>query len=147
MSEKISRLLDGDLSLNETVRLLKDIEQQPELKNTLTRYVAVRHAIQHQDFLWIPPTFSSEIQQQIQQVQQHNTVTHLNQQHLVHRYYWFALAAAACAALAIVISDHVLQQVDYETLQMTERSSNCTKASNTTHSSDTLVKLANYCNK
>lgn len=68
MTEKISRLLDDDLSHDETLILLEIIKEQPELKNKLKRYAAVSHAMKTDDFLWISTDFTTRIQQEIQKM-------------------------------------------------------------------------------
>lgn len=67
MTEKISRFLDDDLSDDETVTLLQEAMEQPELKNKLKRYAAIRHALKTDDFLWLSDEFTERIQQEIQQ--------------------------------------------------------------------------------
>lgn len=67
MIEKISRLLDDDLSHDEVLHLLQTIQERPELKDALKRYAAVSHAIKNDDFLWVSTDFASRIQQTIHQ--------------------------------------------------------------------------------
>lgn len=78
MIENISRLLDDDLSYDETLSLLQASQEQPELKAKLKRYAAVSHALKHDDFLWLTSDFSQRIQQEIQQTHIQATEKRLN---------------------------------------------------------------------
>jgi sigma-E factor negative regulatory protein RseA len=78
MIEKISRLLDDDLSYDEALSLLQASQEQPELKAKLKRYAAVSHALKHDDFLWLKTDFSQHIQQEIQQTHTQATKKQLN---------------------------------------------------------------------
>jgi sigma-E factor negative regulatory protein RseA len=68
MSEKISRFLDDDLSHDETLTLLQEVKDRPELKDKLKRYAAISHAIKTDDFLWVSADFAKRIHQEIQQI-------------------------------------------------------------------------------
>jgi negative regulator of sigma E activity len=67
MIEKISRLLDDDLSYDETLSLLQATQEQPELKAKLKRYTAVSYALKNDDSSWIATDFLQRIQQEIHQ--------------------------------------------------------------------------------
>jgi sigma-E factor negative regulatory protein RseA len=67
MIEKISRLLDDDLSYDETLSLLQATQEQPELKAKLKRYAAISHALKNDDFSWVSADFFQRIHHEIQQ--------------------------------------------------------------------------------
>lgn len=155
MSEKISRFLDGDLSTDEIHSLLSEVQEQPELKSTLIRYTALRHALKHNDFLWISSDLLTSVQQNTKLEPKPSST-----EKLVHRYYWFALAAAAMAAFVTCIDNdyQVLQHIEPAVpLEMAEKNqfpeTDCKKASysnnyqtvNTQNTEQAIVKLANYC--
>ncbi len=67
MIEKISRLLDDDLSYEETLSLLQASQEQPELTAKLKRYAAVSLALKNDDFSWVTTDFFHRIHREIQQ--------------------------------------------------------------------------------
>ena len=157
MSEKISRFLDGDLSTDEIRSLLEDVQEQPELKSTLIRYTALRHAMKHNDFLWVSPEFLTDIQQKTKYKPSQSVSPRQ-----VSRYYWFALAAASMAAFVTCIDNNnqrfesiePSRSLELEMAQKTQPSqTDCEKTSHsnnyqTVNSQNTdkpIVKLANYC--
>ncbi len=96
MTEKISRFLDNDLSHNETLNLLQQAAEQPELKEKLKRYAAVSHAIKTDNFSWVADDFAARVHQEIHQVSPVVTVLPASRRH-----YWLGLAAASTAAIAV----------------------------------------------
>ena len=154
MSEKISRFLDGDLSTDEIRSLLTEVQEQPELKNTLIRYTALRHAMRHNDFLWVSPDFLTQIQQKTK-----HKPSPSSSPKQVHRYYWFALAAASMAAFVTCIDNNnqMFESIEpsssLEIAQKTQPSqtgcekshSNNYQTVNNQHTDNPIVKLADYC--
>jgi sigma-E factor negative regulatory protein RseA len=96
MNEKISRFLDNDLSQNETLNLLEQAAEQPELKEKLKRYAAVSHAIKTDNFSWVADDFAARVHQEIHQVYPVVTVLPASRRH-----YWLGLAVASTAAIAV----------------------------------------------
>ncbi len=96
MTEKISRFLDNDLSHNETLDLLQEANEQPELKAKLRRYAAISHAIKTDNFSWVSDDFAARVHQEIRQVPPVVVLPASKRQ-----YYWFALAAASIAAITV----------------------------------------------
>jgi sigma-E factor negative regulatory protein RseA len=123
MNEKISRFLDNDLSHNETLILLQESEQQPELKDKMKRYAAISYAMKTDDFLWIPTDFAMRIHREIR----HAPVTKVlpPSRRPRRRYYWIALVAASTAAVAVFagvdISWLVKQPNNPATLQIAQQ--------------------------
>jgi len=67
MNQKISRFLDGELSLQELDQVLLEIKQQPELKNTLQRYQVMSHILKNDDITIADNSFLAKVQQNVEQ--------------------------------------------------------------------------------
>ncbi len=66
INQKISQLLDDELSHSEQGRVLQDISQQPESLNKFNRYNLVSHALKTNEVVKIKPDFLSQINQQLE---------------------------------------------------------------------------------
>ncbi|MEQ1559763.1 MAG: sigma-E factor negative regulatory protein [Methyloglobulus sp.] len=66
VNEKISQLIDGELSHNETLEFLKKIRSDAGLRQKMCRYDAISQALKTDEFYQIRPDFSDKIFQQIQ---------------------------------------------------------------------------------
>jgi sigma-E factor negative regulatory protein RseA len=63
--ENISQFIDNELSTDESLKLLKKIQRDPELNNILNRYEAISHAMKSKKFVSVQPDFAHRIQQEI----------------------------------------------------------------------------------
>ncbi len=66
-NQNISRLIDGELGYDETLDLLKKIQSDEALKNTMSRYQAISQALKTDEFYQVRADFSRKIFQEIQQ--------------------------------------------------------------------------------
>lgn len=71
INQKISQLLDEDLSPLEEEILLQKISQQVELQNKLNRYQAISEALKTNQFTGTKTSFLDKINQQIKQEPSH----------------------------------------------------------------------------
>jgi sigma-E factor negative regulatory protein RseA len=66
VNQKISRLIDGELSYDETLDLLKKIQAQEALKTKMCRFQAISQALKTDEFYQVKADFSRKIFQEIQ---------------------------------------------------------------------------------
>jgi sigma-E factor negative regulatory protein RseA len=105
---KISGLIDGELSYDETLVLLKKIQADEALKIKMSRYQAISQALKTDQFIQVKPDFSNRVFQEI-----HREPTYLlptlkpqpasqPQTNQTRRKTMFALAASTVAAAVFV---------------------------------------------
>lgn len=104
LNQRISQLIDNELSHDEVLSLLQKMRKQPQLQGKMSRYEAISHALKAEVFLPARTDFTERVRQQIQ----HEPAYLLPQQNPLPRrnYKMFALAASI-AAVAIMAS-HIL---------------------------------------
>jgi sigma-E factor negative regulatory protein RseA len=68
---KISGLIDGELSYDEMLVLLKKIQADEVLKTKLCRYQAISQALKSDQFFQVKPDFSHKVSQEIQREPTH----------------------------------------------------------------------------
>ena len=103
LNQRISQLIDNELSHDEVLSLLQKMRKQPQLQDKMSRYEAISHALKAEVFLPARFDFAERVRQQIQL-----EPAYLLPQHkpLLRNYKMFALAASI-AAVAIMAS-HIL---------------------------------------
>ncbi|MEQ1527946.1 MAG: sigma-E factor negative regulatory protein [Methylococcales bacterium] len=104
-NQKISQLLDNELTQSEALSLLKSMQLQPELLNKLNRYEAISHALKTEVFLLAKTDFSANVSQQIQ----HEPNYLLPQRQRFQYGYKMLALAASVAAVAVIASWDVIQ--------------------------------------
>lgn len=65
LNQKISQLLDDDLSCEDALDLLKRLQQQPELQCKMSRYEAMSHVLKSEAFIPVQPGFAQRISAEI----------------------------------------------------------------------------------
>jgi sigma-E factor negative regulatory protein RseA len=123
MTEKISRFLDNDLNHDETLTLLQEATEQPELKAKLRRYAAISHAIKTDNFSWVSDDFAARVHQEIRR-----TPPVVELPTTKRQYYWLiTLAAASIAAITVFAGSSInwsVKQTDNPaTLQSVQQAS------------------------
>lgn len=100
LNQKISQLIDNELSHEEALSLLQLMRKQPQLQDKMSRYEAISHAVKAEAFVPTRSDFAERVRQQIQ-----SEPAYLLPQHKTSRrnYKIFALAASV-AAVAIMVS-------------------------------------------
>lgn len=99
LNQHLSQLLDDELDHQVALDLLQKIQTNPDLKNTLTRYAAINHALKTDEFLPLPPDFSEQIARQIDQ-----EVTYFLPQKKPTRPHYKRVALAASVAVVAVLA-------------------------------------------
>ncbi|MDD5276705.1 MAG: sigma-E factor negative regulatory protein [Methylovulum sp.] len=99
LNQYLSQLLDDELDHQVALDLLQKIQTNPDLKNTLTRYTAINHALKTDDFLPLPADFSEKIARQIDQ-----EVTYFLPQKKPARPHYKRVALAASVAVVAVLA-------------------------------------------
>jgi sigma-E factor negative regulatory protein RseA len=66
VKQKISRFIDGELGYDETLSLLKKLQSDDVLKNTMSRYQAISQALKTDEFYQVKSDFSGKVFQEIQ---------------------------------------------------------------------------------
>lgn len=108
LNQKISQLLDNELGHDEALKLLKQMQMQPELQDKLNRYEAVSHALNTEVFILPASDFAARISQQIQQEPNYL----LSQRQRFQYGYKMLALAASVAAVAVIASWDVIQHQD-----------------------------------
>lgn len=62
LNQKISQFLDDDLGASESLKLLRALENQPELKRTMQRYALINQALKTRPALMADASFSEQLQ-------------------------------------------------------------------------------------
>ena len=66
LNQQISQFLDDELSHEESISLLQEMQMNAELFNKKNRYEAISHALKSDTFLTVETDFSAKIAEQIQ---------------------------------------------------------------------------------
>jgi sigma-E factor negative regulatory protein RseA len=66
LNQQISQFLDDDLDRGESLNLLQQMRQQPQLTGKLNRYEAISHALKTDVFIDVKADFSARISQQLE---------------------------------------------------------------------------------
>jgi sigma-E factor negative regulatory protein RseA len=102
LNQKISQFLDDELDYDDTLRLLQQIQTQPELNQTLNRYEAISHTLKTGIFLEIGADFSAAIHQKIKTEPFHLRPENPRlPQPVAHKYKVLAMAASV-AVVAVL---------------------------------------------
>jgi len=109
LNQKISQFLDNELSTDESLSLLQQIQQNAELRDKMNRYAAVSQALRTDLFLSPRSDFVERISQEIQ----HEPVYMLPQRTKFKRSHKISALAASIAILAVIAS----QSLNYHTEQ------------------------------
>jgi len=101
LNQRISQLIDNELSHDEALSLLHKMRKQPQLLDKMSRYEAISHAVKAEMFLSAHTDFAERVRQQIQ-----HEPAYLLPQHkpLLRRNYKMFALAASIAAVAIMAS-------------------------------------------
>ncbi len=67
LNQNLSQFLDDELEHKVALDLLQKMQTNPALKSTLARYATISHALKTDEFLPVPPRFSEQVAQQIEQ--------------------------------------------------------------------------------
>lgn len=102
-NQKISQYLDGDLSAAESMQLLGDMQQQPQLQQTLQRYKLIQQVLKARPVLSADATFAAEIQAKLAQEPHYLLPKKSPQAQSSHAYRTVAWALAASLVAAVVI--------------------------------------------
>ena len=100
LNQRISQLIDNELSHEEALRLLQLMRKQPQLQDKMSRYEAISHAVKAEVFVPTRSDFAERVRQQIQSEPAYLLPKHKTSQ---RNYKVFALAASV-AAVAIIVS-------------------------------------------
>ena len=65
LNQKISQLLDDDLSCEDALDLLRRLQEQPELQHKMSRYEAMSHVLKSEAFIPVQPGFAQRISAEI----------------------------------------------------------------------------------
>lgn len=90
---RLSRLIDGDLSKEESIQMLDLIHKKPELRAKLHRYNMITQAIKSNDLIYAEGDFINKVSQKIKQ----ESVV------FVPAWRWKKQALAVAASIAIVV--------------------------------------------
>ncbi len=101
INETISRFIDNDLNHDETLDLLKKIQNDEKLKAKMSRYQAISQALKTEEFLQIRSDFSNSIFQQIQQEPSYLLPQPNRPETQTKQFYWAAAASALIAAVLV----------------------------------------------
>ncbi|WP_020157997.1 sigma-E factor negative regulatory protein [Methylobacter marinus] len=103
LDQKISQFLDNELSADEALNLLQKLQQHPELKDKMSRYATISHALKTDLYTPSRPDFVDRIRQEIQ----HEPVYMLPQHKKFKRSHKISAIAASIAAIAVIVSQSV----------------------------------------
>lgn len=95
--EKISQLVDNELTTDDALLLLQKIQRQPESIEKMNRYQAINYAMRSKSFISIRSDFATRIQQEIKQDDLYN-----RPQTQVKSNLWNHNFMALAASLAII---------------------------------------------
>jgi len=107
-TQKISRLIDADLSYDETLALLKKLQSDVNLKAKMCRYQAISQALKTDEYYQVKPDFSDKVFQKIQHEpvyflpQLKPQTAQFNGRNPQHTKKMFAVAASTLAAVVLV---------------------------------------------
>lgn len=99
INQTISRFIDNDLDHDETLDLLKKMQNDEKLKAKMWRYQAISLALKTEEFIQIKPDFSRSIFQQIQQEPSYLIPQRTQPKTQTKQFYWAAAASALVAAV------------------------------------------------
>ncbi|MGR9044348.1 MAG: sigma-E factor negative regulatory protein [Gammaproteobacteria bacterium] len=101
LNQKISRLLDDDLSCEDALDLLMKLQGEPELQCKMSRYESMGHVLKSEAYIPVMPGFAQRVSSEIKK-----EPTHLaTRRHISVRPYWaFSALAASVMIVAIVVS-------------------------------------------
>jgi sigma-E factor negative regulatory protein RseA len=106
INQKISQLLDDELTQADALSLLKKMQLQPKLQDKLNRYEAISHTLKTEVFLMPDIDFAARVSEQIQ-----NEPSYLIPQRQRFQYGYKMLAlAASVAAIALIASWDMVHQ-------------------------------------
>lgn len=100
LNQKISRLVDDDLSYQESLSLLNKIKAQPDLQQKLQRYEAISHAIKSESFVQVDADFARRVSGSIQA---EPVYLGTRRKSFIKSYASLSALAASAAALAILV--------------------------------------------
>lgn len=103
LDQKISQFLDNELSVDEALNLLQKLQQHPELKDKMSRYATISHALKTDLYIPPRPDFVDRIRQEVQ----HEPVYMLPQHQKFKRSHKISAIAASIAAIAVIMSQSV----------------------------------------
>lgn len=100
LNQKISQLIDDDLSYQESLSLLKKIKAQPDLQHKLQRYEAISHALKSEAFVRVDGNFAQRVALSLQAEPVHIGTRRAP---LIRSYAKVSALAASAAALAVLV--------------------------------------------
>lgn len=106
LNQKISQLLDDDLSYQESLSLLKKMHAQPELQQQLHRYEAISHVLKSDNFVPVDAGFAQRISQSLQTEPVYLTT---RRKTFKKSYASISALAASVAAVALLVSQGLNQ--------------------------------------
>ena len=100
LNQKISQLIDNEISPGEALSLLHKMQTQSRLLDKMFRYEAISHALKSEVYLSPPSDFTERVRQQIQ----HEPAYLLPQHKPFLRSYKILALAASIAVVAVIAS-------------------------------------------
>jgi len=108
LNQKISQLIDNELSHTEALSLLQKMRKQPQLQDRMSRYEAISHAVRAEVFLSTRADFAERVRQQIQ----HEPAYLLPQHKPLRRNFKILALAASFAVVAVIASRNMNAPVE-----------------------------------
>jgi sigma-E factor negative regulatory protein RseA len=103
LNQKISQFLDDELSHEESISLLQEMQMNTELINRKNRYEAISHALKSDAFLTVSTDFSAKIAEQIQ----HEPHYFLPQKKMITNGQKIFALAASVAVVAVLVGRNI----------------------------------------
>ena len=101
LNQKISQLLDDDLTHQEAMDLLVKLQLQPHLRSKMSRYEAISHALKSETFIPVQSEFAQSVSRQIK-TEPAYAIT--RRKPVQHPYFTYLALAASVAVVAVLMS-------------------------------------------
>lgn len=106
LNQKISQLLDDDLSYEDALNVLTRLQKQPDLQRKMSRYEAISHVLKSEVFIPVQPDFTQRISAEIDK---EPTLMVARRKSSVRSYWALSALAASVTIVAVWVSQQERQ--------------------------------------